>query len=780
MSSHSSRRSRRSRKVRGTKLRTKVVALLLSLAALWAFAAFVTLREGLNLLWVTTLTENVGRPTEALLAELQRERRLSVVHLASSAGDRVPLDAQRTRTDAALTTYQKKTSTSSVAWAASGALVTRLGELSTLLDGLPDQRAEIDDGGPSIAGVVASYTAIIDGGFRVYGSISALDDPDIAKQSRTLVGLSRARETLSQEDALLAGALAAGRFTSSEHAQFGRLVGAQRFAYAEAAAELPSPERERYEELVAGSAMSNLRLIEDRVIESTRIGGVPPVDAVAWAAATDAAAGELRALELASAELTLQRAKPAAIGVIVRLLLAGGLGLIAVIASIIISITTARALVRQLVRLRDAAHLLAHERLPGVVEKLRRGETVDVRAEAPPLEFGPDEIGQVGQAFNAVQETAVRAAVDQAELRKSVRDVFVSLARRTQTLVHRQLKLLDTMERHETNADELAVLFRVDHLATRMRRNAENLIVLSGAAPGRGWRQPVPMIDVLRGAAAEIEDYQRVTVLPVAPVGLTGRVVGDVIHLLAELLENAASFSPPHTMVQLGGQLVANGYAIEIEDRGLGMSETSLALANDQLRRPPEFHLSSTARLGLYVVGRLAERHGIRVHLRSSPYGGTCAIVLIPMSLVVEQHDDRQALPDRPDDAVPAAPVQGVGMPLPPRRNPGSWPPARRPETVAPRGNGGPTRARTDTVVAAQPGPRDEPESPTVFGLPRRMRTTNRETAPAPTPDGAPKPRTPEDVRMLMSAYQSGTRRAREDAARFIPPHSPATGSVEP
>ncbi len=212
-----------------------------------------------------------------------------------------------------------------------------------------------------------------------------------------------------------------------------------------------------------------------------------------------------------------------------------------------------------------------------MVQRLQHGEKVDVDNEAPPLDFGKDEIGQVGEAFNEVQSTAIRVAVEQAELRRSVRDVFLSLARRSQALLHRQLGLLDVMERRATDAEELAELFRIDHLATRMRRNAENLIVLSGATAGRAWRRPVPMVDVLRGALAEVEDYTRVTVLPVVPASLVGRAVGDVIHLLAELIENAVSFSPPQTVVRVGGSVVGNGFAIEIEDRGLGMSDADRA-----------------------------------------------------------------------------------------------------------------------------------------------------------------------------------------------------------
>ena len=250
-----------------------------------------------------------------------------------------------------------------------------------------------------------------------------------------------------------------------------------------------------------------------------------------------------------------------------------------------------------------------------MVERLGRGEEVDVATEAPPLEFGTDEIGQVGKAFNAVQETAIahrrRAGRPAPQRPRGLPQPGPAHARRC---VHRQLTLLDAMERREHDAEELEDLFRVDHLATRMRRNAENLIVLSGSTPGRAWRRNVPMVDVVRGAVAEVEDYTRVNVLPLGPVSLAGRAVGDVIHLLAELIENALSFSPPHTSVEVRGQLVANGFAIEIEDRGLGMSEEDLAAANHRIVDQSELNLANAARLGLYVVSRLTERHGVRVH----------------------------------------------------------------------------------------------------------------------------------------------------------------------
>jgi signal transduction histidine kinase len=462
----------------------------------------------------------------------------------------------------------------------------------------------------------------------------------------------------------------------------------------------------------------------------------------------------------------VERATPVAIWVVVRVLLAAGLGLLTVIASIIVAITTARALLRQLERLREAARHLANERLPGVVDRLSRGETVDVATEAPPLAFGTDEIGQVGQTFNAVQETAVRVAVEQAELRRGVRDVFLNLARRTQALVHRQLTLLDEMERRHDNANQLDDLFRLDHLATRMRRNAENLIVLSGATPGRAWRRSVPMVDVIRGAVAEVEDYTRVTVLPAGDYGLAGRAVSDVIHLLAELIENALSFSPPHTEVQIRSQLVANGYVVEIEDRGLGMTSAELAAANVRIANPPEFNLSAV-RLGLFVVSRLAERHGMRIQLRESPYGGTTAIVLIPRELIDEAAPREQPEPVAVPAAVGARTAEEAPRAESPR-NVGDVSPSPRIETTT-----GPAPADEPAPTTTPPAQRHTPT-----GLPVRnrqaalaepLRTTAPPTAP-PAHAGADQPqlqlRPPEEVRSMIASYQAGTRRARAETPR--------------
>ncbi|GLW26170.1 hypothetical protein Mame01_62120 [Microbispora amethystogenes] len=750
---------------RNSSVRTKVAALLLSLVALWAFAAWVTLREGLNLVWVAVYDSGVAQPSETLLVELQRERRLTVVAMGNPSADRGNLRAQRARTDAAADEFRRLAKGGNVQFAADAVLKRRIDDMIRQLDGLPKNRSLVDGGQSDRSRAYDSYTTVVDSVYRTYDALATLDDKDVAHDTRTLIDLSRARELLSEEDALLAGALASGRLTVSERARFTEIVGVQRFHKAEAVIALPDSDRAIFERLERGQSFTRLRALEENVMQSSRPGGLPPIGAEQWRAATEPALAELQSAILKAGDRLVERTTPVAAAVIARLLLAGVLGLVAVVASIVLSVTTARALVRQLEKLREAALELANERLPGVVARLAQGEKVDIRAEAPPLDFGPDVIGQVGAAFNTVQETAIRTAVEEAQLRQSIRDILLSLARRTQSLVHRQLTLLDVMERRESDPAELKDLFRIDHLATRMRRNAENLIVLSGASPARAWRRSVPMVDVVRGALAEVEDYTRVTVLPMGQTALNGRAVGDVIHLLAELIENAVSFSPPYTMVQVGGQVVASGYALEIEDRGLGMSPDDLETANQRIADPPEFNLSSTARLGLYVVSRLAERHGIRVSLKASPYGGTTAVVLLPRELVMESGDEHPEQETRPrldrrergareialvgaPDADPL-PVQEV-VPVP-----------RAAETPRP------------APIAAEPAGPEPPAAFTPSGLPFRVPQASLAPALAEEPKGGAEPedeedRSPEDVRKIMGSFQSGTRRGRSEAAKLL------------
>ncbi|MEV0429134.1 nitrate- and nitrite sensing domain-containing protein [Micromonospora sp. NPDC050495] len=823
-------------------MRTKVVALLVSLAALWAFAAWVTLQDGLNVLGVQTLDAQVAEPSESLRTALQEERRMSVAYLGQPSPKQVEqLREQRQRSEELATAFV----TSARSWraraAASDELVQRVDEVADRLDSLGPVRDEVAARSIDRGAAAAAYSGVLDSLFRMYAALGKLDDENIAKDTSTLTQLVRVRELMSQEDALYAGVAAAGRITEQEYILFARLVGAQRFLAGEAIAELPAADRDRYARMTASPSFTRLRTLEDRLMKDGRPDRPLPVAATEWQTAITPALDEQEAAVLAAGDALVGRAKPVAVWVIIRMVLAAGLGLIAVIASIVVSITTARALVRQLERLRDAAFRLANEQLPGVVERLGRGDEVDVAREAPPLEFGADEIGQVGRAFNVVQETAIRTAVEQAELRRSVREVFLSLARRTQALVHRQLTLLDAMERREHDAEELEDLFRVDHLATRMRRNAENLIVLSGSTPGRAWRRNVPMVDVVRGAVAEVEDYTRVKVLPLGPVSLAGRAVGDVIHLLAELIENGLSFSPPHTTVEVRGQLVGNGFAIEIEDRGLGMGEEELAAANHRIVDRSELNLADAARLGLYVVSRLTERHGVKVQLKESAYGGTTAVVLIPRELVTdngpdaetsggfragagtggsapaapgaeagagtepatvtgtavetaaETGSDSEPAPEPAEVATEAPRLTPSGLPARVRRRPAPAGPAGTPASPAVVPHAAepavvPGGAAEPAVVpgAAEPAADGDADGSTGSGLPVRVRQASLapelrvDTATVADDPDEDTVRPPEQVRRMMTSYQSGTRRGRTDAARLLGGAHGVNGGPDP
>jgi signal transduction histidine kinase len=452
------------------------------------------------------------------------------------------------------------------------------------------------------------------------------------------VRMGKSEEMLLREQSLLVGDLAARSFPASDRQQFTELVGARRTLYSETLPDLAPEYRAYYLKDTSPKALAAVTALENSAVSATSTASPPPVDPLAWQQAVGGVSVGLGNAGTQAGRLITANASAAARSSELRLFLVGGLGLLAVLLSVIVSIWIGRGLVRELAALRQSALELANIRLPSVVRRLAAGEDVDVPAEAPdipPSRF--DEIGQVRQAFASVQETAVEAAVGQARLRRGISDIFRNLARRSQSLLHRQLTLLDAMERRAGEPDQLADLFRIDHLTTRMRRHAESLIILSGDAPARGWRNPVPLVDVLRAAVAEVEDYTRIKVSSTTQAALSGPAVGDVIHMIAELAENAAIFSPPNTPVLISGDIVGRGFAVEIEDRGLGLSDEQLAEINDRLANPPAFDLSGSDQLGLFVASQLARRHDIKISLRASPYGGTTAIVLIPVGLVVPE-----------------------------------------------------------------------------------------------------------------------------------------------
>jgi signal transduction histidine kinase len=299
---------------------------------------------------------------------------------------------------------------------------------------------------------------------------------------------------------------------------------------------------------------------------------------------------------------------------------------------VLVSTIVARSLIRPLRKLRSDALDVAGHRLPEMVRRLSQSEGADEGVEIEPIGVtSTDEIGEVARAFDQVHREAVRLAADEAMLRGNLNAMFINLSRRSQSLIERQLSLIDSLEQSEQDPSRLSSLFRLDHLATRMRRNSENLLVLAGHEVTRRWSQPVPLVDVLRAAISEIEQYERV-VLNVQPgIVVVGQAVNDVVHLVAEIVENATTFSPEDTQVYVSGQpLSSGGVLLDITDTGVGISDQEMSHANWRLDNPPVVDVAVSRRMGLFVVGRLAARHGVRVRLRQAQAGGLTALIWLP------------------------------------------------------------------------------------------------------------------------------------------------------
>ncbi|MFE7815515.1 nitrate- and nitrite sensing domain-containing protein [Streptomyces sp. NPDC057433] len=327
----------------------------------------------------------------------------------------------------------------------------------------------------------------------------------------------------------------------------------------------------------------------------------------------------------------------------------GGAVVVALLAAFVLAGMVARQMSRSMRRLRNAAFGIAEQRLPMLVDQLSRTDPgrVDTRVAPIPIN-STDEIGEVARAFDQVHREAVRLASEQALLRGNINAIFTNLSRRNQSLIEGQLTLITGLENNEADPDQLEHLFKLDHLATRMRRNGENLLVLAGEEPGRRWDQPVPLVDVLRAASSEVEQYERIELSGVPEAEIHGRAVTDLVHLLAELLENATTFSSPQTKVRVTATRLPDGRVmIEIHDKGIGLTAEDFADINHKLANPPTVDAAISQRMGLFVVGRLSDRHGIRVQLRpSGEQAGTTSLVMLPDAITHGGGGETQPAPD--------------------------------------------------------------------------------------------------------------------------------------
>ncbi|WP_242901222.1 sensor histidine kinase [Actinomadura terrae] len=835
------------RALRFSSIRSRITLLvlvpLLALASLWVFVTSITYGDARQLLQAREFQNKSVLPTQRLVDALQKERRLSLAELGGArTSDRSQMRTQRQATDEAREEVRRGSRDGSMRGAIQPEIVRRIDAFVARMGSLEATRRAVDERVVGRDRALREYSDLIDAGFGVYNATTP-GNGAITADARTLTSIGRAREFLAREDALLTGALAAGNLTPAERGEFAQLVGAQRMLYADTAPNLPAGGRARYEAIATSPMAVRLRTLEDQVIRGdepapaktrgNRANGqggqggqsgqgaargaerAQPVDASVWRSVADTVNGRLYDFENTALDDVIDHAHGIAVGLLLRLALAGGLGLLAVVLSTYIAVRVARRLLRECRTLAGGVVDFTRQRLPLIAAQVRAGKAAEAEPQ-PEVEYRISEIRQIADSFDRAREAVLRAAAGEVAARRGISEVFVNLARRNQALLHRQLSLLDTMERRTEDPAELSDLFRLDHLATRMRRHAEGLVILAGKTAGRGWRRPVPLVDVVRGAVAEVEDYPRVRVQPLPRVALLGSAVADAIHLLAEVVENATTFSPPQSPVRVSGHPVASGFAIEVEDRGLGMTDEALRAANARLAEPPEFDPSDSAQLGLFVVGRLAERHDIQVTLRQSPYGGTTAIVLFPGSLIVEAAQPEvgrratgpieavsQAAPALSASARPrtdqsgvvrlvadsgsaaSAPAPGPApvAPVPPAR-PKPEPAADEPPAAPPKEGELPKRRRQSHLAPqlkqrvdehlAERDRRPEPTMPLSAPVPADAEPQPAGTgsgggAAAPDEPEAGDARSPEALRSMMSAMQDGWRRGRHEAAETGP-----------
>ena len=635
--------------IRNLPIRSKLIGLLI--APLLALTLLTSLGIGANLatkVEAQHLRQEIAVATSLsrLVQELQDERDLTAGWVAGGrAADGLrSLDDQQKRVNRALEAFGRDAQTLEDDGSPFYSAVQKAQAES---DKLAEVRQRVEDNPTTTTGqqVLDFYSEAIGNLLAADFEIARnADNHTLTRSVAAYVAMARLTEAASKERGLLHAVTAAGQFAPGEVQRLSALVGAQdswRSQFDVAAT--PEQHQALDQSLERADSEQAIELRDGLVGTEPDVATTAPspkpitVGPEDWYRAATARLKLLRGIEgdvagdvdAAAAEVQDGGSRRALIyTLILTALLWLTVGLV---------LLMARSMVQPLRTLTDTANEVAQERLPGLVDQLQHAKDpseLNVVPEPVPVN-STDEIGQVSAAFNSVHSTAIRVATEQAALRRSIGDMFLNLARRSQSLIDRQLELMDDLERNETDAETLENLFRLDHLATRMRRNSEDLIVLSGAEPARRWSQPVPLVDVVRAALAEVEDYNRVELLPIDDIGVAGQAVSDVVHLLAELVENATSFSPPGTKVQVAGQQVSNGYVLEIEDRGLGMSDEELVEANERLANPPIVDFALSRMLGLYVVARLAQRYNVKVQLRHSWYGGITALVLLPPTVAV-------------------------------------------------------------------------------------------------------------------------------------------------
>jgi len=685
--------------------------------------------------------------TVRLVHEIEREAAETVaLRQRDGRSGTILVAAQRKRTDAAATRY--RTSAVRARQTATG-LHLVLVPADIALTGLETARTEAliassaANGDKRYRDIAAALLAVAD------ALPSQIQDPDLAGRSRSVAAVAAIGFYNSTERDALYTALAARKFNPGGLAALAAIIGGREQREAEFLRAAAPDDQVLYTGLMQGPDVEKARQMRGSVFSADRNGTALVGDHEAWFIAQSSVVRRVNMVSLALAERLDRATARVAADADRRALLVGAGSAALAFGVLFVATLFAVRTSRRLRRLRAAALTVARSELPHTIDAVTTGK-------APPPTVGPsatsvtldlavslDEVGQVAEAFASVHNTALRLAAEQAEVRVDVARMAETLARRIRTLVTRQLRLLDEYERDETDPEALARLFVLDHIAARLRRNGENLLVLAGGEPDRGVSAAVPLAVVATAAASEIEDFQRVHV-SIGPFAVAAAAVGDVVHLLAELMENAAVFSPPGFAVQVEAHATDDGVLLQVHDRGIGIAPNRLAELNRRLGRPDALTSAVAGTMGLNVVAHLAERHDIRVRLASpGPNEGTVAYVDLPLAVLA------------PYETVPLDGPSGAARS------------GSRPALTAAAARPGSDRRRPPGaawlfVKHTEPPPSGagNAEAPvvTASGLPRR-KPGNSSAASRTALPGPPEPNVPMDpdeVRMRLSAFADG------------------------
>lgn len=766
----------------GVRARILAIALIPSLTLLVAGvgATGYLIDQGQHNRQVTEALREVSGPTRDVYEVVQNERRLTLAHLAGDPSAAAALAAVRPNTEQAL--RDLVAGARRIRELQPAEITDDVGSFTTLTQQLGNIRSAVDARAVPTGDAYTFYVRVLDA-FSTGAQLSHTfeQNPEAVSQLSLVSRIMHALEAASRSHALAGAALRTGNPVALPE-EYVQQTGFYHVETALLITQLEPEIGERLRALVDSPEWRLLDRTENTLIARSVPGAVPaagtaglsPGQLTAWQAAADHVNQEMLNLWDDQNKLMQELSLDAAARTTNQSLLIGLAVLVVSAAVFGVSLVLANRFIHRLVRLRDHTLALADERLPDMLERLRAGEDIDETEAAAKLDFGRDELGAVATAFEHAHAVAVNAAITEARTQEGVKAIFLNIAHRSQIVVHKQLEILDDAERREEDPAMLDILFKLDHLATRERRNAENLTILGGGKPGRQWRAPVPLVDLVRSAVGETQDYTRVRLARLPELRIAGNAVGDLIHLLAELVDNATSFSPPQSRVQVTGSVIGKGVAVEITDQGMGIPEDNRDRLNELLENPPNFEVASLqkdSRLGIFVVAQLAARHGVSVRLWESEYGGVRAVVIVPGTLLTDPAEETTPLTGlRPAPTGPDAGPENRAEPLPETSAIATLL-ADRPRESDPAGaHPGPVAAAPDTVPTTRPETADTATEPAVLpdgrpALPRRSRQAK--VAPRPEVSDAAqtataRARSAEQARDLMAAIENGTRQGRK------------------